>query len=258
MTVILSGLVTAFSMYSVLPMPQVPWDGRNLRYVLCFLPLVGLLPAGAGALWLWFCGSWNVVPGLFAAVAAVIPAALTGGIHMDGLMDTADALFSRAPRQRRLEILADSRTGAFAVLYCAGYLLLSFGLWQQVYRTPVLCPLVLGGYIASRCCGALSVALLPCAKESGLGRTFSDSARKPAVAAVNLSVLLALFAAALFWSWLWALLALLVFFSVCCLHRGMCRRLFGGSTGDLAGWLIQHLELCALILSACGLFLGEV
>ena len=57
---------------------------------------------------------------------------VTGGIHMDGFMDTSDALASWHPKERRLEILKDSHVDAFAVLGCAGYLLLHTALLSKV------------------------------------------------------------------------------------------------------------------------------
>ena len=48
---LLGGLVTAFSMYSAIPMPQVEWTGDSMKYALCFFPLVGTLTGGL--CWLW-------------------------------------------------------------------------------------------------------------------------------------------------------------------------------------------------------------
>ena len=54
----------------------------------------------------------------------VAPIIITGGIHMDGFLDTQDALGSYQPRERRLEILKDSHAGAFAIISCAVYLMM--------------------------------------------------------------------------------------------------------------------------------------
>ena len=56
-------------------------------------------------------------------MAVLIPVLVTGGIHLDGLLDTADALSSWQTRERRLEILKDSHAGAFAIIVCCGYFL---------------------------------------------------------------------------------------------------------------------------------------
>ena len=98
-------LVIAFGMYSAIPMPRVDWDGEGMKYVFCFFPLVGL-PV-AGALWLWalFCRALGLGEALLAAGLTLLPLAVTGGIHMDGYLDTADARCSFGDREKKLEIL---------------------------------------------------------------------------------------------------------------------------------------------------------
>lgn len=124
MPVIRSFLI-AFSTYSRIPVPQVEWTEENRRYSMCFFPLVGLVIGLA--VWGWFalCAKLGIGPFLRGAAAALLPLLISGGIHMDGFMDTLDALASWQPPEKRLEILKDSHTGAFAVMGCAGYLLLS-------------------------------------------------------------------------------------------------------------------------------------
>ena len=82
----------ALSTYSILPVPQVEWTKRSMEYAICFFPVVGMLCGGGLALWNWVCGAAEIGGVLFAAVSACLPVLLTGGIHMDGYMDTVDAL----------------------------------------------------------------------------------------------------------------------------------------------------------------------
>ena len=113
---VLESIVVAFSMYSKIPMPHIEWNKENMKNVLCFFPWVG---AVAGVLvWLWFRVSDQFGFGVMlrASVAVLIPVLVTGGIHLDGLLDTADALSSWQTRERRLEILKDSHAGAFAII----------------------------------------------------------------------------------------------------------------------------------------------
>ena len=102
---VLESIVVAFSMYSKIPMPHIEWNKENMKNVLCFFPWVG---AVAGVLvWLWFLVSDQLGFGVMlrASVAVLIPVLVTGGIHLDGLLATADALSSWQTRERRLEIL---------------------------------------------------------------------------------------------------------------------------------------------------------
>ena len=102
---VLESIVVAFSMYSKIPMPHIEWNKENMKNVLCFFPWVG---AVAGVLvWLWFRVSDQLGFGVMlrASVAVLIPVLVTGGIHLDGLLDTADALSSWQTRERTREHL---------------------------------------------------------------------------------------------------------------------------------------------------------
>ena len=174
----------AFSMYSAIPMPQIEWNEKNMKYMLAFLPLVGVAQAALLLGWTALSG-WLAVNGvLFAAAAALIPLLVTGGIHMDGLCDTADALASHQTREKKLEILKDSHTGAFAVIGCCAYLLLTFALWTQPEGAQrwLAAETAAVGAVLSRAISAFAVVSIPCAKNSGLAfparRKKAGSARR--------------------------------------------------------------------------------
>ena len=92
--IVLQTIAVAFAMFSALPVPQFEWNEKNMRYAICFFPAVGVL-CGA-ALWLWavLAQATGMSGVLFAAIAACLPILVTGGIHMDGYLDTVDALSS--------------------------------------------------------------------------------------------------------------------------------------------------------------------
>ena len=111
-------LICAFfmclGMFTSIPCPYRPWDEDARDWMLVTLPLVGLV---IGLLWLLF--GWigtRLLPGMSGAVLAALPWLLTGFIHLDGYMDTCDAMLSWRPLEKRLEILKDSHTGAYAVV----------------------------------------------------------------------------------------------------------------------------------------------
>lgn len=252
MKTVFAGLLTAFSLYSAIPMPRVDWSDGSRRYAMCFFPLIGVFNGAAGLLWFWVCREFGVAAGLYAAVATLVPLLITGGIHMDGFIDTADAISSHAVLERKLEILKDSHVGAFGVLYCAGQLLLSFGLWYQLFQRPKLLLLVMLGYILSRCYSALSVATFRPAKNSGLVYAFADSAAKREVVVV-VSILLA--ATVLLGMWVspvWGIVLAVASAAYFLLHLRFCMWEFGGNTGDLAGFMLQNMELLALAVAVIG------
>ena len=239
-------LAVAFSTYSALPMPQFPWDEKHMRYAICAFPLVGVICGGLLILWQWICGLLNCGSTLFAAAAVCIPLLVTGGIHMDGFMDTVDALASRQSRERKLEIMKDSACGAFAVLYCGIYLLVSFGLYHELH-TRVLMGAALS-FVVSRCMSGLCAVSMPNARKAGMLHAFTEQVQKNrAVTVLAISLVLAAAAMALF-----APVGLVLGLLTMLWYRRMAMKQFGGVTGDTSGFFLQVSELAML----AGIWLG--
>ena len=100
---VLETILVAFAMFSAIPLPRVDWNGRNMRYALCAFPLVGAVCGGLWWGWAWMCG-WLGAPELLRGAGfCLIPALVTGGIHLDGCADTWDALASCAPPEKKQE-----------------------------------------------------------------------------------------------------------------------------------------------------------
>ena len=109
---IIKSFFIAFSMYSKIPMPQFEWKDEDMRYALCFFPWVGAVIGVLWYLWKWICVRFGVGTLCYTVVGTAIPILITGGFHVDGFLDTCDALHSYQPRERKLEILKDSHIGA--------------------------------------------------------------------------------------------------------------------------------------------------
>lgn len=231
-------------MYSKIPMPRIEWNESSMKYTMCFFPLVGAVIGAviyaAGQLMLWR-GAPKL---LFAAVMCVIPIIITGGIHMDGYIDTADALSSYGDRKKRLEIMSDPHIGAFAVIWTAVYFVLSLGLWSAVDSGKLLAASFV--FVISRALSGLGVVLFKPAKTSGLAAMFKNAAQKRVSAAVLLLWLAGAFTAAalLFYECAAAVAAAAAITFAA--HYLNCRRNFGGITGDLAGAFLQTAELAML------------
>lgn len=90
-------------------------------------PLVGVIEGCLLGLWLFIAAQFNLSVGIRFLWASAIPFLVTGGIHMDGFMDTMDAVHSYGDRTKKLEILKDPHLGAFAVICAVVYLLLYTG-----------------------------------------------------------------------------------------------------------------------------------
>ncbi len=233
----------AISTYSILPAPHIEWQQDNMHLSICFLPGVGIFIAGALILWHYLCLTFMVEAALFAAGAALLPLLLTGGIHMDGFMDTTDALASHQSRERKLEIMKDSHIGAFAVMGCTAYLLLSFGLYTALYNGASW-GLIGISFILSRSLCALSIFTLPGARNDGMLYTLTGQVKN--YKAATAMGLLSLFSAGamLFIDFKIGIGAVLIALAVFFGYRRLAKKNFGGVTGDTSGFFIQVCELC--------------
>ena len=203
-----------------------------------FFPWVGLavgtLQAVAFQAGAWLAGPWA---GALAAVGAGVGA--TGGLHWDGWLDCCDALLGAHPRQRRLDILRDTHTGAFAVIGGAWVLLAQVTALAQLQRP--LPALVVAG-VASRWAMAAAVALFPAARPQGLGawaRSFAGG--RHLVAATGFAAALVLWLGQAQGLSAWVATA-----AVGAVLAAWARRLLGGLTGDVYGAIQVLAETAAL------------
>lgn len=247
---VIASMLIAFSTYSRIPMPQVEWSDENRKYTMCFFPLIG---AVIGLLlwgWLWLCDTLAIGSLLRGAVGALLPLLVTGGIHMDGFMDTSDALASWQTKERRLEILKDSHVGAFAVMGCAGYLLMTAGLLGEasLKHAPVLACI----FVLSRALSAWAMAVFQSARPKGMLDAFAQAAHKRMVT-ISCAVYAAVCALCWFAFGGWMSIACLAAAALCLLYyKRMAYKHFGGVTGDLAGWFLQMTELVLTVVIVLG------
>ncbi|MBQ9197817.1 MAG: adenosylcobinamide-GDP ribazoletransferase [Clostridia bacterium] len=244
---LMASLAIAFSTYSRIPMPRVEWSEENRRYALCFFPLVGLAVGAAEALWLWLCQRLHLGGFLQGTVAASLPLLVTGGIHMDGFMDTCDALASWQPPEKRLEILKDSHIGAFAALWSGLYLLATAGLYSECAPRDALA--LTACFLLSRALSAVLAISVKQARPGGMLDGFSSTAAGNAVKICGI-LYAAIASTALVSHRGW--LALPAAACVALYYRRMAVKRFGGVTGDLAGWFLQMCELSCLAAIVLG------
>lgn len=247
---VIRSFVIAFSTYSRIPVPQVAWSEENRKYAMCFFPLIG---AVIGLLlwgWLLLCDKLAVGPVLRGAVGAMLPIFVTGGIHMDGFMDTSDALASWQEKEWRLEILKDSHTGAFAVLGCAGYLLLHAAVLSEAKAADGW--MLIAPFVLSRALSAWALAVFKSARPQGMLDAFAQAAHRRMVT-VSCAVYGVLCAAVWGICGGWLAIVCLIAAALCVgYYRYMAYKQFGGVTGDLAGWFLQVTELALTAVVVLG------
>jgi adenosylcobinamide-GDP ribazoletransferase len=261
----LAPLRTALGLFTILPVKAAPEIGRDdaARAVL-WLPVVGLLVAvpAAGVLLAVQAGGHSGPRRLLAAALAVgVLALVTGGLHLDGLADTADGLGSRRPRDEALAIMRRSDIGPFGVAA------LLFTVLVQVTALATVAPgwPDAAALAVAAVTGRTAVVLAtgpgsPAARPDGFGALVAGATttRARVTAAVMLLAVTAVTAAAAGAPWgaypaLRAVFAVLAGLCAGELLRRLARRRLGGMTGDVFGALVEvsaAVMLLALALTA--------
>jgi adenosylcobinamide-GDP ribazoletransferase len=248
--------VAAVTLLTILPVPAKAQRGIGAREVARsapFFPLVGaLLGLTIGGIADLVASRSNSL--LSAAVATVLLAVATGALHLDGLADSADALGARGgSRERRLEIMRDSSTGAYGTAAVAGWFVLMTATMASIGPDYLAVTLALS-LAWSRIAAAGHAFHVEPARIDGLGKGFEPT-RGGVGAATLIGVVLSVLAVVLpadlgFVSTppLWAVIALVVValgtFGVI---NAAARRLIGGRTGDTLGATITLVETAALL-----------
>lgn len=221
-------------------MPSAEQNGRSALYY----PLVGLLIGVVLLLTQYLLGG---VPTLLqAALLLSIWVAITGGLHLDGLADSADAWAGGfGDKQRTLEIMKDPRSGPIAVVVVLLLLLLKFTALVALLDAGAGSALLLAPLLAR---SALPLLFLttPYVRKGGLGQALSTHLPRQQLlwllVAVVGSVLIFISGA-----WLAALTAGVVF--VLC--RWLMLKRLGGTTGDTAGALLEIMECAIVVILGC-------
>ncbi|WP_424765645.1 adenosylcobinamide-GDP ribazoletransferase [Paenibacillus sp. sgz302251] len=251
-------IIAAFQFLTRFPVPvSVPFIAPVLTRSVIYFPLTGALIGGvlAGAAWLLSLG----VPAWPSAVLLLgLWTALSGGLHLDGWMDTADGVLSHRSRERMLEIMKDSRVGAMGVLAAVLLLLFKASLLAELLgsgHARGFFILLMVGPIWSRAWMAAAIAGWPSARKGeGIGILFNG---------VKFIQVLAAFVLAGTLTWLvlqlgsWDIEAILIILfcviGITILLGGLLalwlNRKLGGLTGDTYGAMNEAIE-AALLFAA--------
>ncbi|MGV9939259.1 adenosylcobinamide-GDP ribazoletransferase [Streptomyces sp. NPDC003401] len=254
----LDGLRFAFGTLTVLPVRVTRWDRGAARGGMLAAPLAGLVVGGCAAglgLLLLLLGAG---PPLAAVASVAVPAALTRGLHLDGLADTADGLGSGRPADDALRIMKQSDVGPFGVLTLVLVLLAQVAALAQLYGSSWTRGALAA--VASALAGRLALTLaaragVPAARPEGLGAAVAGVVPVRGALAAAAGCLAAAAAAG-------ALLgpadavrtpaALVLAVVAAELLLRHCTRRFGGVTGDVFGGLAETAATAALLVLCLG------
>ena len=240
-------LLTAFQFLTTFPaFIRRAFTAQELGRAVGFFPLVGLALGGM------LFGLGNGLRLIFPlpVVAIFILATwllLTRALHFDGFLDTCDGLFGGFTPERRLEIMRDSRVGAFGV---AGGGLLVLAKYAAIFSLLHLSGLLLAP-VLGRWAVSIAIFAYPYAREKGLGRDMKDNVHWPQVI---LATIITVVATWFFAGWT-GLLAFAIAGIVLWLGAGFILRRIPGLTGDSYGALCELIEMIVLLVFTTGVML---
>ncbi len=245
----LIGLLTALRFLTVLP---IFWhaesDHKYYKQSVIFFPIVGLLIGTCGYLLA------NLLTTFFplqisSCLLLFYLSSISGFLHLDGLADTADGLLSYRPREKKLAIMRDSRSGAMGVIILVFMLLLKFSAVNSIQ--PSYLPLAFFYMpIASRCAIVLTMVFLPYARsEGGLGQLFYLGEKYQ----LHFLVMVFLLVLCFIVDFNLTLIALLALIATVVLFGLWCKKVLGGTTGDTLGAVCELTETTVVVFLAAAL-----
>lgn len=212
--------------------------GRSVGY----FPLVGLI-IGAFLAGFYYLAISLIPKAVLAVLVIILAVILTGGLHCDGLMDTADGIFSGRNRERILEIMKDSRIGSNGVIAFVLIVLLKLSVIITLEINEAIILLLLMP-VVGRMAMVIVIMIFPYARPEGTGRVFAERADRYALALAFCTTLL-IFGATnylLAWIGLFGALIFAIFFGY------YVYRLIGGLTGDVYGAVTEVAETIFILI----------
>jgi adenosylcobinamide-GDP ribazoletransferase len=238
----------ALRFLTAVPVPGLPpMDETSVVRSMAAFPFVGLLIGAGGAAAGWAAG-WLWGASLQAMAVVIAWMLLTLGLHLDGIADSCDALFSWRSRERKLEIMKDSRIGTMGALGLLAIVLLKIGAlltleslwWLGALLAPVW----------GRWADIYGIFFFPAAREGGMGHTFHEQVRRLDFVIASVSALLIGAALRLPRSLPWGALVVLAVWPVIHLLARRMVAVLGGLTGDTYGALAEIGEVVTLLALA--------
>lgn len=242
------GLIFAFQLLTIVPITkQVPYQQRQVRFSVLSYPIVGIF-LGIIIYGLIMLTQMTTVSLLIIALLIVtISIVYTGGLHLDGWVDCSDAFFSYRDQEKKLEIMKDSRIGAFAALS-----LLLLLAWKYVLVYEVITTLNVESYLViilipflSRINMGLKLYFGKLARNKGMAWSMQKFLVKKDSIIYGLFITVLMILVALFFQHLFAVVVLLIIssFGYLVVSSLFDKKHFGGITGDTLGASVEGGEL---------------
>lgn len=215
---------------------------------MAFYPLVGLI-IGVGAALVNYFTSFFFAAGVGDLLSIIFLIVITGNMHLDGLMDTADGFFSGKPREQMLDIMKDSRAGAHGVVAACAALLLKFVLLVQMSPDIKIFALLVMP-VLGRWSQVYGAKMNPYARTGGGTGSFTELVGWREIfwaSAMALLIVIGLFSFA-------AIFLVILVWAGTAIAGVYVRRKIGGITGDTLGAVTEWVEIWVLFVLTNNIF----
>ncbi|WP_413362760.1 adenosylcobinamide-GDP ribazoletransferase [Lysinibacillus sp. 3P01SB] len=250
---VLTGLVLSLQFFTALPIRKAfKMNAKSATIMYGAIPLIGLGIGALQAIFLTVNDTYFSLSPLFTAILMVVIHFLaTGGLHMDGVVDTGDAYFSYRNQKKRLEILDDPRIGAFGAMTLVLFVILKIGiLYELLLRGVPFLYIILVPFISRQAVILVFITTNP-SKETGIASYFKKTVNEQTLLWMTITYFIVILALAIaLQNWILLILCgvLLVFTGV---YRSWAKRNFGGISGDLLGAIFEWAELVLWFVLLC-------
>jgi adenosylcobinamide-GDP ribazoletransferase len=245
---IVDDIALSFVFFTRLPLPIFDFRGRTLAQAIWAAPVAGLAVAVIGSAVYAAVAQCGIAAAPSAALALASMALATGCLHEDGLSDVADGFGGGRTREKKLEIMRDSRIGAYGAAALGLSLLIRWSALSELgSATHVFCARI-AAHMASRGMAGGFMHLLPPARTDGLA---AGAGTVPTEVATVGAILGAL--ALLLLGLNGAITALVLLAALFFGFRLICLKQVGGHTGDTVGALQQFGEIAILLVASVSL-----
>jgi adenosylcobinamide-GDP ribazoletransferase len=220
-----------------------PIEAGDIARASWAMPLAGALVGLVGAAVYWLATAIGLPAWPAAALALAATMLATGCLHEDGLADTADGFGGGASRERKLEIMRDSRIGSYGAGALALSLMLRWSALASLARPGAVALVLIAAHAAARAALPAFMRFVPPARSDGLA---ADAGRPPiesAAAACVLGIIVLGFGVGLRAT----IISLLLLAAAAILMASWTMRQIGGQTGDVLGALEQINEILLLL-----------
>jgi adenosylcobinamide-GDP ribazoletransferase len=244
---ILNDIGICLAFYTRLPVRL--GDGASFADAQWAAPVAGLVVGAIGWLTFFLANGCGLPPAISAALAVASTAFVTGALHEDGLADTADGFGGGSTRERKLEIMRDSRIGTFGALALLFSVLLRWAALSALAMPSMVFAALVASHAAARAIMPVFMRLASPARIDGLSANTGAIPDSSAIAAAVIGG-----AALLFLGVSGAVLAAVALAILLFASRRLCQRQIGGQTGDVLGAVEQLSEITVLLI-ACAILI---